>query len=468
MNMIYENGKVRGIKIAYVGGGSRGWAWMFMNDLKKTDDMSGDVALYDIDFGAAKNNEIIGNKIDGKGWKYHAVSTIEEALTGANFVIISILPGTFDEMEFDVHSPEKYGIYQSVGDTAGAGGFMRALRTIPMIRKIAASIRECCPSAWVINYTNPMAVCIGTLYREFSEIKAYGCCHEVFGTQKILAHALREIEGIDGVPREKIEVNVLGVNHFTWITSARYKDINLFDTYRKFTDKFHECGYDSKKGKIMHWINDFFMSGERVKMDLFRRYGYIAAAGDRHLAEFMDADEYLASPETVKSWFFGLTSVSWRKEKMKTLLDKSARLVSGEEEYKLTDTGEEGTLQMRALLGLDTMVTNVNIPNRGQIPNLPHGTVVETNAVFRTDSLAPVAAGAVPESIYPLIARSARENDAAIEAGFSLDLDYAYTLFAKLNMLRALTDEQKRELFATMCHGNEKYLSDYKGSILKK
>ena len=140
--MIYENNCVKELKIAYIGGGSRGWAWTLMNDLAKTEDMSGTVYLYDIDYKAACNNEIIGKKFPGDNWDYKAVETAKEAMTGADFVIISILPGTFDEMESDVHAPEKYGIYQSVGDTAGAGGFFRALRTVPMMREIAANVRK--------------------------------------------------------------------------------------------------------------------------------------------------------------------------------------------------------------------------------------------------------------------------------------------------------------------------------------
>ena len=107
-----------------------------MSDLASAEDISGSVDLYDIDYEAAAHNEIIGNRFNGaKGakthWTYHARETIKEALTGADFVVISILPGTFDEMESDVHTPEKYGIYQSVGDTTGPGGIIRALRTIP-------------------------------------------------------------------------------------------------------------------------------------------------------------------------------------------------------------------------------------------------------------------------------------------------------------------------------------------------
>ena len=131
--MKYINNKAEDVKIAYIGGGSRGWAWGLMSDLALAGDMSGNVHLYDIDFAAAKANEKIGNMYNNlpdtvSKWNYTAVETIGEALTGADFVIISILPGTFDEMESDVHAPEEYGIYQSVGDTTGPGGVVRADR----------------------------------------------------------------------------------------------------------------------------------------------------------------------------------------------------------------------------------------------------------------------------------------------------------------------------------------------------
>ena len=458
--MRYEENGVKDVKLAYIGGGSRGWAWTLMNDLKKTTDVSGTVYLYDIDRTAAAHNEAIGNKIDGDGWKYRAVDTIGKALTGADFVVISILPGTFDELAVDVHAPEEYGVWQSVGDTAGPGGFIRALRTVPMMREIAANVRKYCPEAWVINYTNPMAICIGALYREFPGIRAYGCCHEVFGTQKLLAAALKEMEGIADVPREKICVNVVGVNHFTWFTSARYQNKDLFEVYARFIDKYYESGYN-KKG-LGNWMNDSFSSNARVRMDLFRRFGYVAAAGDRHLAEFMDNSDYLASPECVKSWMFGLTTVDWRKNDLKNRLARSARLLSGEEVYQLRDSGEEGTLQIRALLGLSEMVTNINTPNRGQIENLPAGTVVETNAAFRDGTLNPVMAGRVPDILYPMISRAARENDNAVEAAFSLDLAFAKEKFVQLNMLKALTDAQKRALFEKMVKGTANYLKDYK------
>ena len=240
--MKYIDNKVEGIKIAYIGGGSRGWAWGLMSDLVSTEDISGDVALYDIDFEAAKANEIIGNKFNNAEgaksvWNYKAVPTLKDALTGANFVVISIMPGTFDEMDSDVHAPEKYGIYQPVGDTTGPGGFFRALRTVPMIREIARNVKAYCPNAFVINFTNPLAVCVKTLYKEFPEIKAYGCCHEVFSTQSTLATALKESHGIEGATREDICVNVVGVNHFTWINEASGHGEDLMPVYREKWDE---------------------------------------------------------------------------------------------------------------------------------------------------------------------------------------------------------------------------------------
>jgi len=459
--MYYENNTAKDLKIAYIGGGSRGWAWILMNDLKKTTDMSGTVYLYDIDYKAAQVNEVIGNRIDGEGWKYKAVETIGEALQDADFVIISILPGTFDEMAVDVHTPEKYGIWQSVGDTAGPGGFIRALRTIPMIREIARNIRRYCPKAMVINYTNPMSVVIGTLYREFPEIKAYGCCHEVFGTQKLLACALKEMEGIQ-VTRDDITVNVVGVNHFTWFTEGHYQGYDLLEVYTRFIEKFYETGYNTAGGDLGNWMNNSFRNNAKVRMDLFKRFGYVGAAGDRHLAEFMDPEDYLADPEWVKRWNFGLTTVQWRKDDLKKRLERSARLYSGEETYEIHETGEEGAMQMRAVLGLRDMVTNVNLPNQGQIPNLPLGTIVETNASFRNGEVKPVFAGSVPESIYPLISRAAKENEMIIDAGFSGDLEFAYRKFRQLNMLKKLTEEQKRALYDEMIEGTKAYLGDYK------
>lgn len=457
--MIRTENMVKDIKIAYIGGGSMGWAWGLMSDLASEEQLSGTVKLYDIDGEAAKRNEIIGKKLqDVSGvkshWDYIAVDSLKEALTGTDFVIISILPATFDEMESDVHLPEKYGIYQSVGDTVGPGGLVRGLRTIPMYIEIANAIKSYSPEAWVINYTNPMTLCTRTLYEVFPHIKAFGCCHEVFGTQDLLKSALADIEGIEASHRRDIKVNVLGINHFTWLDQATYEGRDLFPVYKKFVDKYYESGYEkTEKG---HWMNDFFSSANRVKFDLFKRYGMIGAAGDRHLAEFCPP-WYLKDPETAKSWMFGLTPVSWRKENLKNRMEKGDRLLSGDESFELKVTGEDGILQIKAIVGLGDFVTNVNLPNYGQISNLPLGAVVETNAVFSHNSVRPVQAGSLPADVQNLVYRHVINQETTLKAALKKDKKLAFRAFANDPLMTAsITDAW--QLFNDMLKNTKAYL----------
>ncbi len=430
--MKYENNKVRDITIAYIGGGSRGWAWTFMTDLSMDSSISGTIRLYDIDGAAAKSNEIIGNKLTARDdtvgkWNYVTSGSLEEALTGCDFAVISILPGTFGEMNSDVHLPERLGIYQSVGDTAGPGGAIRALRTIPMFVTIGEAIKKYAPKAWVINYTNPMSLCIKTLYHVFPEIRAFGCCHEVFGTQKVLKGICEESLGLEHVERSDIHVNVLGINHFTWFDQASYKGIDLFPVYRDYVNSHSEEGYNEPD---KNWANSSFHCAHKLKFDLFRRYGLIAAAGDRHLAEFMPGEEYLKDPETVKDWKFSLTTVTWRKEDLQRRLEKSSKLVSGEIEIEQKPSGEEGILLIKSLCGLKRTVSNVNIPNTFlQIPNLPANAVVETNAVFSRDCIKPVAAGAIPENILELILPHIQNHQLILKAALTYDRSLVYEAF---------------------------------------
>ena len=452
--MRYNNNRVDEIKIAYIGGGSRNWAWTFMTDLALEKSLSGTIRLYDIDMTAARTNEVIGNLISKKPeavgkWEYTAIDSLSEALSGADFVVISIMPKTFDEMEIDVHMPERLGIYQSVGDTAGPGGIIRSMRTIPMFVSFAEAIKEYCPDAWVINYTNPMSMCVKTLYEVFPAIKCFGCCHEVFGTQKVLAGIVKKELGIEGIDRSEIIVNVLGLNHFTWFDCASYKGIDLFPLYRKYIDENFLEGYPDDEE---HWLNSCFACAHRVKMDLFKRYGLIAAAGDRHLAEFLPGDEYLKNPETVAEWKFELTSVAWRKQDLEERLARSVRLANGTEEIVLKPTGEEGILLIKALCGLERVISNVNIPNtNGQIENLPKNAIVETNAVFERNVIRPIFAGSIPENIYRLIMPHVENHERVMKAALSGDRALVIEAFENDVMIRGrFADEDIRILAEDM------------------
>ena len=455
-----KNPRAKELEIAYIGGGSRGWAWGFMMDLAMDEAMCGTVRLYDIDRSAAERNRIIGSRISAhpnavSRWEYRVSDSLKEALTGADFVVISILPGTFEEMRSDVHLPERVGVWQPVGDTVGAGGFMRAMRTIPMYVTIAEAIRDFAPDAWVINYTNPMSLCVRTLYEVFPGIKAFGCCHEVFGTQRLLCAMLKTEEGIEGVTRQDLYTTVTGINHFTWLTRASYKGTDLMPLYARFADKYYMTGYD--EGPDKNWMNSHFNCAHRVKFDLFRRYGAIAAAGDRHLAEFT-APWYTSSPDAVREWKYSLTGVDWRVKDLHDRLQRSDDLISGKEKLVLKPSGEEGHLLLKAVLGLGDLVSNVNIPNRGQIPNLPLGAVVETNALFGLNRIEPVYAGAMPRNILPLVARHIYNQENALTAALACDRKLGFTTFMNDPQMASVSVADGQKLFDDMLENQRAYL----------
>jgi alpha-galactosidase len=467
------NGDLQNLKFCYIGGGSRNWAWVFIRDLAFEKEIGGTICLYDIDAEAARANEVLGNRVmaahNPGQFKFVAETSLQKALEGSDFVFISILPGDFEEMAVDVHAPEAYGVYQSVGDTVGPGGLNRALRTVPMFEEIAAAVKSGAPGAWVLNYTNPMTVCTRTLYEVFPRIKAFGCCHEVFGTQGLLIKmiAWAGLAREDEPGRADLTTEVAGINHFTWIGAASWKNIDLFPYYKKFVETFAESGFTGipagtstgtpagalaaapeKTGGA--WFNDFFSSGERVKFDLFRRYGLIAAAGDRHLAEFCPPAWYLKTPELAESWQFSLTPVSWRIAQREDLKAKSRAYRAGAETLKPEKSGEEGIRQIKALLGLGNLVTNVNLPNTGQLPLFPAGAVVETNAFFSRDSVQPLVSKGLPNPLRNLVLQHVWNQEGIVRAAIDRDLEAAFRVFLNDPQLRALERDKARELFNGM------------------
>ncbi len=449
--------RIDGIKIAYIGGGSKMWARVFMFDLALTPEMCGEIALYDIDRLAAERNRQIGDRLNQhpetlSKWRYTVCDDLKDALTGATFVVLSILPGTFDDMQVDVHLPEKYGIFQAVGDTVGPGGVLRAMRTVPVYEEFARAIAQYCPKAWVINFTNPMTVCTRTLYGVFPQIKAFGCCHEVFHAEELLACVAHEILGVPRPDRHEITVDASGINHFTWITEASYKGRDLLSLLPAFTQKYFESGYCEQLGfdKNAHRGDNPFLYGNKVKLDLFRRFGALAAAGDRHLVEFMDRSWYLKNPAHAESWLYHLTPVSWRRADCERKVRESVKMAAGELPVKAVRSDEEATVLMKAVLGMGTVVSNVNMPNRGQMPDMPTGAVVETNCVFGENSVKPVTANPLPGTVTNLVLRNCMNIENCCKAISERDLDGIFEVFLNQPLLSGLDVDKARALFDEM------------------
>lgn len=415
------------LKIAYIGGGSREWARKLMIDLALCPELTGEVALYDIDEAAACLNEKFGNWLQNQSevlshWRYCVVPNIKDALRGADFVIVSVQPGSLEVMAEEIDIAEQCGLYYPVGDTTGVPGLVRGLRTALIFSGFAKAIAEYCPKAWVINYTNPLAICVRTLIRTFPEIKAIGCCHEVFSTQRLLAQIAGRSLGVETPPRHAIRVNVLGINHFTWVDRANWCGHDLLALLREYINRPGVLR-SYTPAEVEGW-NDWFRCEHQVAFALFQRYGILAAAGDRHLVEFLPG--FIRSPETLFKWGIIRTPVSWRIERWRSAPQKTDDLISGRTPLALTTSGEETVGILKALLGLGDIITNANCENRGQVSNLPLGSVVETNAHFSRDRIQPLVAGALPPGLAPLIALHSTNQDLIIRAALERNKELAF------------------------------------------
>jgi alpha-galactosidase len=447
------------LKIAYIGGGSREWARKLMIDLALCPELSGEVILYDIDLESAKLNEQLGNWIqDQPGvlsrWHYSIKSNLKDTLSGADFVVISIQPGTLEQMAAEIALAESYGLFFPVGDTTGAPGLSRGLRSVAIYEQFAVAIQACCPDAWVINYTNPMSICTRTLKKVAPRLKVFGCCHEVFATQRMLAEIAKEYLGIEAPSRHAIQVNVLGINHFTWVNQATCQGEDLLACLHHHITKPGLLRTYTQE-EVESW-NDWFHSTDLVKFTLLLRFGILAAAGDRHLVEFLPG--FLSSPELLFKWGVIRTPVSYRISRWQDAPQKTRDLMSGTTPFIPESSGEESVGMLKALLGLGDLVTNVNLENTGQISNLPLQSVVETNAIFSRNSVKPIVAGSLPQGIAALVNQHITNQEMVIEAVLSKEYDLSFQAFFN-DPTNSLPLDTTRDLFNDIMQINREFLT---------
>ncbi|WP_207586534.1 glycoside hydrolase family 4 [Halomontanus rarus] len=452
------------VTIAYIGGGSRQWAPNLIQDLAQSP-LDGEVRLYDTHYESAEQNARFGNWVQERegavaDWHYEATETLEATLTGADVVIISTQYDPAETFVHDLDIPKEYGIYGAVAATIGPGGIFRAMRTIPQYREFAAAIREYCPDAWVFNYTNPVHFVTRALYDEYPGINALGLCHEVLGTRHRLARYAREELDMDA-ERSDVSVNVKGINHFTWVDEARCKGVDLWPVLEDLVESDHghqEFSWDDLAEESV------FTDNWQVTWELFRRFDVLPAAGDRHLIEyatwFMQGGQEGLNRWGVKRTGSDYRAKHWTPAESDQTTDVEAWL-SGEKEFELTESNETFVDILLALAGEDTYVTNVNLPNVGQVEDLQSDAVVETNALIRAGEVRPTAAGGFPRPVRSLIRGHIDTIETVIEASRDGDLDAAFQGFLIDQQIRTLQTEDARELFAELVVAEEGYLEEW-------
>lgn len=435
-------------RICIIGGGGRLWAIQFMKDLAYNTMTHGTLVLYDIDKEAARNNIAVANQVfavnksEGR-FNVIAIDDLGQALSGCDMVIISIEPGKTECRYGDLVLPEQYGILQSVGDTTGPGGIMRARRALPIFFDLAKKIEQFCPDAWVINYTNPMTLCTAALYKAFPAIKALGCCHEVFHTQNFLARKVSQWFGVATPDRREIKIDLTGVNHFTFVTKAFWQGHDLMAKLIEEVQDPATFADETEIAKERLANEKWFDCDQKIALAFLRDFGALGAAGDRHLAEFVPY--FLTSDENLHTYGVIRTPYEWR---MRTAKEKRSKIFK-DEDLKAELSDEEGVDIMRSLMGDKSMVTNINRPNEGQISYLPKGRIVESNGLISEDSIRPIVATDPPLAIQNLVRQVSDVQEMVLEAIYNNDDNLLFTAFLS-DPLMNLSLDKARELFDKM------------------
>ena len=409
-------------KIVMIGGGSYSWTPHLAKDLFLRESLDGsELVLVDIVPEAANDLrrycELIAERI-GCRWKI-AVADIEDALTGADYVCVTISTGGLAAMDLDYRIPEEFGIYHTVADTVGPGGISRTLRNVPVFVEFARKMERLCPDAWMIHVTNPLtqltrAVC------KTSSIKCVGLCHGFSGSMSFLAQYF-------GVDYEDVDALCVGVNHYTWLKHITCKGRPA--AHRLSMKQYLE--YEEKKeGPLVTGTTDDEIDKalgmceglhRYLSFELFERFGVFPTLSCAHHAENLSF--YLNDWDCIRKHRIRRKGVlPCRKDGYAEAQQKIRDIVSGKREPDELKLSRETFSEILESLhtGRASRVI-VAMPNEGQVSNLPKDVVVETWAMASASGVFPVLSGPVPHPLAGMMQLIVDEQECSVEAALTGD-----------------------------------------------
>ncbi len=394
-------------KIAFIGGGSLQWTPGLVNDMALTRPLNdAKLVLHDIDLEALKFMTPLCKRIvahQGSNMRVRATPDRRDALQDADFVVLCVAIGGLDAMRLDLEIPLKYGIHQSVGDTVGPGGLARGLRHIPFAVQVAREMEELCPGAWMLNLTNPMTT-ICRAVSKATQIRTVGLCHEVSGVRHGLA-------GMFGVSLEDIIMEVGGINHLPVILSCRVDGEDGFKLLESWLSEHDPCEFVENIPLVSPF--QVFLDYLALKLWLFSQTGVLYGAGDRHVAEFFPG---VLSEANQNGRRFGiqLTTIDHRIE-----MARLRRFVLESYVPPATVSEEQLAPLMGALLGGTPGQFVVNVPNSGQIDNLPREALVECLAYADGSGIRPIGAVELRPAAYDVISPHVERQELIVEAALT-------------------------------------------------
>jgi alpha-galactosidase len=422
-------------KIAFIGAGSTVFAKNLMGDILSFPELADStLALHDIDAARLRTSEAVARRTAGLldvRPTIEATTDRRAALHGADYAICMIQVGGYQPgtvLDFEV--PRKYGLRQTIADTLGIGGIMRALRTIPVLLDMCRDMEEVCPDATLLNYVNPMAMLCWALNRA-SPVKTVGLCHSVQGTAAELAKDI-------GVPVEEINYVCAGINHMAFYLTLERNGEDLYPLVRRVVEE----------GRVPAW--------NRVRYEMLTRLGYFVTESSEHFAEYVPWFIKRDRPDLLERFNIPLDEYMHRcKIQIKTwelVRDKLEKDIAPPEEvvrevlaganvtppvmrYMLkqlqgiddvTRSHEYGSLIIHSLETGTPRVVYGNVPNQGLIDNLPQGCIVEVPCLVDKNGIQPARVGSLPPHLAALMQTHINVQALAVEAALTRKREHIY------------------------------------------
>ena len=383
------------VKITFLGAGSTVFSKSVLGDCMLTPSLhNAQIALYDIDAKRLKESKIMLDTLNkninesrAKITAHCGVAQRRAALKGADFVVNAIQVGGYEPSTvIDFEIPKKFGLRQTIADTLGIGGVFRALRTIPVLRDIAADMEKVCPNAWFLNYTNPMSLLSGYL-QHFTAVKTVGLCHSVQGC---VPHLLREL-GMQNDPK-KLKHQIAGINHMGWLLNVTENGKDLYPEIKKRAEAMNKAA--RKPGAQKH--------GDMIRFEMMKHFGHYVTESSEHSAEY--------HPYFIKSQYPGLIEEfnipldEYPRRCIRQIENWAAQSKTLVKDKNLTHkrSCEYGSVIMNAVVTDTPAEIGGNVLNNGLIENLPDDACVEVPCLVNRNGVNGCYVGRLPEQLAAL------------------------------------------------------------------
>jgi alpha-galactosidase len=389
--------------VTFVGAGSIEFTRNVVTDLCGYPEFRGELhlSLYDISAERLAHAERLASRISaqsGAGATVTATMDRRQALAGARYVINEVQVGGYAATRTDFDIPARYGVRQTIGDTIGIGGIFRGLRTIPVVTALAEDMHEVCPDAYLLSYSNPMAMLPWAVYQGTPFARVYGLCHSVRDTQAFLT-------GLVGADPARVRFLTAGFNHQAFVLRFEQDGQSLYP----------------KLAGVIERSPDLW---RRVRVEIFRRFGYFPTESSEHSAEYVPW--FMRHDDQVEQFRVFVGDYLARSEENLRELERLEHELAADAALDLTPTQELASLFINSLETGTERELHVNIRNGGLISSLPAECCVEVPCTVGAGGPKPVAVGALPPQLAALNRTFLNVVELTVAAALAGSRDHVY------------------------------------------